>query len=104
MTELDAAGAAPGAEPVLTPLEARVLGCLMEKAATTPDVYPLTLNAIQLAANQKTSRDPIMHAELGEIGHTLRTLEEKKLVREVRSARALRYEHTIDSALDLKAR
>lgn len=88
----------------LTALEARVLGCLVEKAATTPDVYPLTLNAVHLACNQKTNRDPIMNAELGEVGHTLHTLEQKKLVRQERGARALRYEHTIDAALNLTAR
>jgi len=98
------AGAAPGADITLTPLEARVLGSLLEKAATTPDVYPLTLNAIQLACNQKSSREPIMHAELGEVGHTVRTLEQKGLAREVRSARALRYEHRVDAALGLAAR
>ena len=50
----------------LTAIEARVLGCLIEKAATTPDAYPLTLNALHLACNQKSSRDPIMNVELGE--------------------------------------
>ena len=88
----------------LNAVEARVLGCLVEKAATTPEVYPLTLNATQLAVNQKNNRDPIMHAELGAVGQTLRTLEEKKLVREVRGARALRYEHTVDAALNLQTR
>jgi uncharacterized protein YceH (UPF0502 family) len=88
----------------LTAVEARVLGCLIEKAGTTPDVYPLTLNAVHVACNQKTARDPIMHVELGEAGHALRTLEEKKLVREVRGARALRYEHTVDAALNLQTR
>lgn len=88
----------------LSALEARVLGCLIEKAATTPEVYPLTLNATQLACNQKNNRDPIMHAELGAVGQALRTLEDKKLVRVVHGARALRYEHTIDAALNLTTR
>ena len=86
------------------PLEARVLGCLVEKAATTPEVYPLTLNAAHLACNQKTNRDPIMHAELGAVGQALRSLEEKRLVRVAHGARALRYEHTIDAALNLQTR
>ena len=94
----------PGASVTLTATEARVLGCLIEKGATTPDVYPLTLNAIQLACNQKTAREPIMQVELGEAGHALRTLEDKKLVREVRGARALRYEHTVEAALNLQGR
>ena len=88
----------------LTALEARVLGCLIEKAATTPEVYPLTLNAAQLACNQKNNRDPLMHAELGAVGQALRTLEDKKLVRVAHGARALRYEHTIDAALNLTTR
>jgi len=100
----DAATPPAGAGLTLNAIEARVLGCLIEKAATTPDVYPLTLNAIQLACNQKTARDPFMQVELGEVGHTLRMLEQKKLVREVRGARALRYEHTIDAALNLQTR
>jgi uncharacterized protein YceH (UPF0502 family) len=89
---------------VLTAIEARVLGCLIEKAATTPDVYPLTLNAVHLACNQKTNRDPITNTELGEVGHALHTLEEKGLVRVGRGARVLRYEHTIDAALNLTTR
>jgi uncharacterized protein YceH (UPF0502 family) len=49
-------------------VEARVLGCLMEKQRTTPDQYPLTLNALVTACNQKTSRHPVMHMEQGEVG------------------------------------
>ena len=89
---------------VLSAIEARVLGCLVEKAATTPDVYPLTLNAIHVACNQKTNRDPIMNAELGDVGHALHTLGEKNLVRVVHGARALRYEHTVDATLNLTPR
>jgi uncharacterized protein len=89
---------------VLAPLEARVLGSLVEKAATTPEVYPLTVNATHLACNQKTNRDPVMHADLGDVGHALRTLEEKNLARAAPGARAVRYEHTIDAALNLTVR
>lgn len=96
--------ATPTPSIVLGALEARVLGCLIEKAATTPEVYPLTLNATHLAVNQKSNRDPIMHAELGAVGQALRSLEEKKLARVVHGARALRYEHTIDAALNLTTR
>ena len=103
MDESQATTAAPG-PPLLSPLEARVLGCLIEKAATTPEVYPLTLNAAHLACNQKTNRDPLMNAELGAVGQALRTLEDKRLVRVVHGARALRYEHTIDAGLNLTAR
>jgi uncharacterized protein YceH (UPF0502 family) len=89
---------------LLTAVEARVLGCLIEKAATTPDVYPLTLNALQLACNQKSSRDPIMNVELGETGHALHTLQDKKLARVEHGARVLRYAHTADSTLNLTQR
>jgi uncharacterized protein YceH (UPF0502 family) len=94
----------PAALVQLNALEARVLGCLIEKQATTPEVYPLTLNAAQLACNQKSNREPMMNAELGAVGQALRTLEEKKLVRVVHGARALRYEHSADAALNLTAR
>ena len=79
--------------PVLTAAEARVLGCLIEKEATTPDVYPLTINATQAAANQKTAREPVMALETGEVNHALRQLEAKGLARQVFSSRAERYEH-----------
>lgn len=87
------------AAPMLTANEARVLGVLVEKASLTPDAYPLTANAVQLGANQKTSREPITELSAGEVGHALRTLEDKKLVRVVHGSRASRYEHRMDEAL-----
>ena len=87
--------------PVLDPAQARALGCLIEKEATTPDAYPLTVNATQVAANQKTARDPVMTLELGEIHHALRRLEAIGWVRQQFSSRAERYEHRLESALDL---
>ncbi len=77
----------------LTPAQARVLGSLVEKEATTPDLYPLTANAVHLACNQKTSRDPVMSLEPGAVGHALRELEARRLVASVHGARAQRYEH-----------
>ena len=65
------------ASPLLSAAEARVLGCLIEKEATTPDTYPLTVNAAHVAANQKTARDPVMALDLGEVNHALRQLEAK---------------------------
>ena len=103
MNEPSEGGAAP-ALVQLSPLEARVLGSLVEKAATTPEVYPLTLNAAQLACNQKSNREPVMNAELGAVGQALRALEDKGLVRVAHGARTLRYEHTIDAALNLTLR
>ena len=81
------------AAPLLTEVEARVLGCLIEKEATTPEQYPLTENSVTLACNQKTSRDPVMDLNPGEVGHCLRQLENRRLVRSVHGSRAQRYEH-----------
>ena len=86
---------------VLTAAEARVLGCLIEKEATTPDAYPLTVNAAQVAANQKTARDPVLALNVGDVNHALRQLEQKGLAKQVFSSRAERYEHRADKALDL---
>ena len=87
--------------PVLSAIEARILGSLVEKEATTPDQYPLTQNSIQLACNQKTSRDPLMQLEPGEVGHALRQMENRHLVRSVHGSRAQRYEHRMSQAYGL---
>ena len=65
----------------LTEIEARVIGCLIEKSIITPDLYPMTLNALTNACNQKSSREPVMSLKPGEVQHTIRSLEEKHLVR-----------------------
>lgn len=67
--------------PELTDKEARVIGCLIEKSIVTPDQYPLTLNALTNACNQKSSRNPVMHLTQGEVQHTVRDLAAKHLVR-----------------------
>lgn len=90
--------------PMLEPIEARVLGCLVEKASTTPETYPLTLNAVVSACNQKSNRDPIMDLEPGAVGHALRQLEGKRFVAGSLSARASRYEHRLDQALNITPR
>lgn len=87
--------------PVLSAAEARVLGCLIEKESTTPDAYPLTINAAQVAANQKTAREPVMSINHGDVNHALRQLEQKGLARQVYSTRAERYEHHAGKAFDL---
>jgi len=87
----------------LSAAEARILGCLIEKQATTPEAYPLTLNALVLACNQKTSRDPLMNLTPGAVGQGLRSLEERGFVRLVMGSRADRWEHRIDKALELVA-
>ncbi|MGH8460450.1 MAG: YceH family protein [Stenotrophobium sp.] len=65
---------------LLTAAEARILAALVEKSITTPQNYPMTVNAIMLAANQKTSRHPVMGLVEGEVGAVLNTLEQHKLV------------------------
>jgi len=85
----------------LTPIQTRVLGCLMEKKETTPDQYPLTLNALRNACNQKTSRYPVVSYNEGEVGHTLRELEALDLVREEWGARVPKYQHLANKALNL---
>jgi len=67
--------------PNLSDKEARIIGCLIEKSVITPDLYPLTLNALTNACNQKSSRDPVMNLTQGEVQHTIRDLEAKHLVR-----------------------
>lgn len=64
----------------LTANETRVIGCLMEKSVTTPDQYPLTLNALTNACNQKSGRDPVMSLSQGVVQHTVRELENKHLI------------------------
>jgi uncharacterized protein YceH (UPF0502 family) len=87
--------------PPLSAEEARVLGCLIEKEATTPEAYPLTQNACVTAANQKTSRHPVMKLDPGRVGQALRQLEQRGLVRSDYGARASRYAHLVDSAMAL---
>lgn len=65
----------------LNNVEARVIGSLIEKSLVTPDQYPLTLNALTNACNQKSSREPVMSLTPGEVQHTIRGLEAKHLVR-----------------------
>ena len=74
--------------PEFSAEEARVVGCLIEKSVITPDQYPLTLNALTNACNQKSSRDPVMKLTPGEVQHAVRTLEEKHLVRVEESFRS----------------
>ncbi|RWD65679.1 DUF480 domain-containing protein [Mesorhizobium sp.] len=87
--------------PVLSAVEARVLGSLIEKKELTPDVYPLTLNGAHAAANQKTAREPVMALELTEIRRALSTLEQKGLVRQAFASRVERYEHLMAQRFSL---
>lgn len=85
---------------VLTVVEARVLGCLIEKKETTPDIYPLTLNAAH-AADQKTARDPVMALEQVEVHRALGSLERKGLVKQAFASRVERYEHLVANGFSL---
>ena len=87
--------------PTLSAAEARVLGCLAEKKELTPDVYPMTLNGLQSAANQKTARDPVMALEPDEIRRVLGLLQQKGLVRQVFASRVERYEHLLAQRFSL---
>jgi uncharacterized protein YceH (UPF0502 family) len=89
----------------LTPDEVRVLGCLVEKEATTPQSYPLTANALRLACNQSTSRDPVTDLSDHDIEVALQHLRELGLIRIVYSPsnRAPKYRHVLNEAWDLHA-
>ena len=77
----------------LSPAEARVLATLMEKARTVPDSYPMSLNALALGCNQKTTRDVVMNLSDAEVLAALDSLKDLSLVRESTGGRVLRYEH-----------
>jgi acyl-CoA reductase-like NAD-dependent aldehyde dehydrogenase len=87
----------------LNAVEARVLGCLMEKSVTTPDNYPLSVNALINACNQSTNRDPIVSYDENTVEHALESLREKGVSRRVRSTgqRVVKHKHVVDEALQL---
>jgi uncharacterized protein YceH (UPF0502 family) len=87
---------------VLDPVSLRVLGSLMEKEMTTPDLYPLSVNALLAAANQRSSRDPVMDLSEEEVRSALDTLEAHELVAPVRGSRVPRFEHRIRTVLTLR--
>lgn len=84
-----------------TSTEIRILGSLIEKQATSPESYPLTLNALVLACNQKTSREPVMNLSPGQVGQALRALEGQGFARLQMGSRADRWEQRVDKALEL---
>jgi uncharacterized protein YceH (UPF0502 family) len=83
----------------LTPLQARVLGVLIEKQATVPDTYPLSLNALVSGCNQKTAREPVMSVTDVEALGALDELKHQSLTFEVSGSRVLRYEHNLGRVL-----
>lgn len=90
-------------EPLLNITEQRVLGCLIEKQMSTPDYYPLTLNALVNACNQSTNRDPVMALEEAPVREALDSLRDRQVVWFVDAAgsRVQKYEHRIAEALGL---
>ncbi|MBK1833307.1 YceH family protein [Roseibacillus ishigakijimensis] len=85
----------------LTAVTARILGCLLEKEVTTPDLYPLTLNSLVTACNQSSSRHPVSNYSADEVSEGLRQLSEDYLVTKVLGGRAPKYEHNLPDVLDL---
>lgn len=84
----------------LTPVEARVLGALIEKEITTPEYYPLSLNALINACNQKSNRDPVMQLGEDEVRRALNSLESQVLVRSIAESRATKFEHRLQDAFN----
>jgi uncharacterized protein YceH (UPF0502 family) len=87
----------------LDPVEIRVLGCLLEKQRTTPDAYPLSLNALRLACNQSTNRDPVVQYDEQTIREALHRLGRRRWTRLASGpgSRAPKYRHLLDEALSL---
>jgi uncharacterized protein len=87
----------------ITAAEARVLGALVEKEVTTPDYYPLSLNALQNACNQRSNREPVMTLDDDDLRQALHSLERKQLAGRARSAdgRVTKYEHWLGEAFNL---
>ncbi|ENM5775784.1 hypothetical protein P781_17765 [Vibrio mimicus CAIM 1883] len=79
----------------LSPLEARVIGCLIEKEVTTPDHYPLTLNSLTTACNQKSNREPVLNLSEAEVQDTVEALIARRLVSDESSfnSRTSKYQH-----------
>jgi hypothetical protein len=91
---------------LLTDIEVRVLGSLIEKDITTPDYYPLSLNALINACNQKNNRDPVMILNEDSVSHALATLQEKRLAGPASGAdsRVTKYEHRLQEVFNFDRR
>jgi uncharacterized protein YceH (UPF0502 family) len=91
---------------MLTVIEGRVLGCLMEKERTVPDQYPLSMNALVLACNQSSSREPIMHLDDFEVDASITSMKTQGLVRIVHPSHGrsvTRYRQVADEKFELDA-
>ncbi len=83
----------------LTAAEIRVLGCLIEKQRTTPDTYPLTLNALRMACNQATARDPVVRYDDAVVRDAMTRLSRRRFARLAGGGRAPKFRHLLDEAL-----
>jgi uncharacterized protein YceH (UPF0502 family) len=92
--------------PTLDPIEIRVLGSLIEKSITTPESYPLTLNAVRSACNQRSSRDPVMDLSERDVSAGVDRLQRRRLVGTASGAghRVAKFRHAMDSAVGLSRR
>ncbi len=90
----------------LTAVELRILGSLIEKAMTTPDYYPLSLNALTNACNQTSNREPVVQYDEPTVAHGIETLRVRSLVRAVQQSgsRVTKYRHLVSEALGLSPR
>ena len=86
----------------LNQIQLRVLGALIEKEITTPENYPLSLNALVNACNQRSSRDPVLDLNEEDVRQAIHALEDLALVTSVRDARVPKYEHRIRTVLNLR--
>ncbi len=91
----------PSSQAYFDTTEARVMACLMEKQLTTPNNYPLSMNSLLLACNQKTNRVPVMNLTEGEMGHTVNQLESRKLVGVEYGGRATHVTHRVMTEFDI---
>ncbi len=89
---------------LLNEIETRVLASLIEKETTTPEYYPLSLNALVLACNQKTNRDPVVSFDEDTVSEALDSLRAKKLARSVAGSRVVKYEHSFLEVFNLGRR
>ena len=88
-------------EALFSAVEARLLACLMEKELTTPDSYPLTLNSLVLACNQKSNREPVLQLTEGDVGHAARGLSDRHFVKIEYSGRTQKLTHKMQLELDI---
>jgi uncharacterized protein len=84
----------------LSPVEARVLGSLIEKEVTTPEYYPLSLNALVNACNQKNNREPVMQLSEDEVRPALHRLQDQDLAGAVHDSRVTKYEHRLQEVFN----